>query len=161
MGKDVRRIELNRSYRNTTEIAEYAKNITNVKGIEYVQRHGKAVEEYHSMRWNDVMEKILETVNLDEEGYETAAILTMTEKEAKDIYEYLKEKYAAVSYIDRDSSVFRKGITVTTFYMAKGLEFDQVFMVSRDEKNPFWKQFGYICATRALHELYVFKNTLE
>lgn len=161
LGKDVRRIEMNRSYRNTTEIAEYAKNITNVKGIEYVQRHGKAVEEYHSMRWNDVMEKILETVNLNEEGYETAAILTMTEKEAKDIYEYLKEKYAAVSYIDRDSSVFRKGITVTTFYMAKGLEFDQVFMVSRDEKNPFWKQFGYICATRALHELYVFKNTLE
>ena len=92
------------------------------------------------------------------EGFETAAVITMTEKEAISIYRYLKEKREDVFYIDRDSSLFKKGITVTTFYMAKGLEFDQVFMISRDEKNSFWKQFGYICATRALHELYVFKD---
>ena len=31
------------------------------------------------------------------------------------------------SYLHRDSNSFCKGLTVTTFYLAKGLEFDQVF----------------------------------
>ena len=157
-GKDVRRIEMKKSYRNTTEIAQYAQKLAKVTDIEFVDRHGKDVEEYCGLSQEQVMEKVLDQVNLGAEGYETAAVLTMTEKEAKAIYEYLKTKRDDVFYIDRDSSFFRKGITVTTFYMAKGLEFDQVFMVSRDEKNPYWKQFGYICATRALHELYVFKD---
>ena len=51
----------------------------------------------------------------------------MTEREAKEAFSYLKNQREDVCYIDRDSSVFRKGITVTTYYMAKGLEFDQVF----------------------------------
>ena len=70
----------------------------------------------------------------------------------------LKEKREDVSYIDRDSSKFKKGMTVTTFYMAKGLEFDQVFVVGGEQKNPFYKQFQYISATRALHELYVMQT---
>jgi DNA helicase-2/ATP-dependent DNA helicase PcrA len=106
----------------------------------------------------ETMEKILEKLNLGTEGFETAAILTMTEEEANTIYRRLKKEREDVFYIDRDSSLFKKGITVTTFYMAKGLEFDQVFMMSSDEKNSYWKQFAYICATRALHELYVFKR---
>ena len=79
----------------------------------------------------------------------------MTEQEAKEFYDALKDLREDVSYIDRDSQTFRKGITVTTFYMAKGLEFDQVFVVGGDETNPFYNQYKYICATRALHELYV------
>ena len=39
--------------------------------------------------------------------------------------------------------------------MAKGLEFDQVFVAGGEGKSPLFKQFMYICATRALHELYV------
>ena len=34
-----------------------------------------------------------------------------------------------LSYLDRNSTSFKKGLTVTTFYLAKGLEFDQVFAV--------------------------------
>jgi DNA helicase-2/ATP-dependent DNA helicase PcrA len=40
--------------------------------------------------------------------------------------------------------------------MAKGLEFDQVFVAGGEKHNPFYKQFQYISATRALHELYIF-----
>jgi DNA helicase-2/ATP-dependent DNA helicase PcrA len=160
-GKDVRRIEMRKSYRNTTEIAQYAQQISNVRDIEYVDRHGKEVEEYLGFSMDKVLEKIFENVRLSQEEFETAAVLTMTEKEAQDVYRYLKTKREDVHYIDRDSSFFKKGITVTTFYMAKGLEFDQVFVLSRDEKNPYWRQFGYICATRALHELYVFKDVKE
>lgn len=158
LGRDMRRIEMNKSYRNTAEIAEYAKKVSGVTGIEYVNRHGKAVTEWKDSDKETIVEKILESVNLGEDGYETAAVLTMTEKEALDLYCMLKAKREDVSYIDRDSSRFKKGITVTTFYMAKGLEFDQVYVVGGEKKNPFYKQFQYICATRALHELYVFRK---
>ena len=70
-------------------------------------------------------------------------------------YKYLKEMREDVSYMNRDSSQFKKGITVTTYYMAKGLEFDQVFVLGGNPKNAFYNQFKYISATRALHELYI------
>lgn len=174
-GKQVRRITMNKSYRNTAEIAEYAKEICAVTGIEYVARHGKNVEEWHCQSMSEAYGKMLDNVRLSSDGctltngvcppkssvtvcadaYETAAVLTMTEAEALEAYKYLSSVREDVSYIDRDSSRFCKGITVTTFYLAKGLEFDQVFVLGGDEENPFWKQYQYICATRALHELYV------
>lgn len=92
-----------------------------------------------------------------ENSFETAALLTMTEAEAYDLYQLLKNKGQPVSYIDRDSSTFHPGLSVTTFYLAKGLEFDQVFMVSEDSSNPFLPRARYISATRALHELYMYK----
>ena len=60
------------------------------------------------------------------------------------------------AYVDRDSSAFKRGLTVTTFYLAKGLEFDQVFTIRSREENPLKKQAEYIAATRALQELYVY-----
>lgn len=160
--KYVRRIEMNKSYRNTIEIARYAEKMNGVSGIEYIERHGKEVEETRVVSTEEALDYILRRVQVGASGesdkaggYETAAILAMTEQEARDIYERLKTCREDVSYIDRDSSNFRKGITVTTFYMAKGLEFDQVFVVGGDKKNPFFKQFRYLSATRALHELYV------
>ncbi|MGN8944158.1 HelD family protein [Bariatricus sp. HCP28S3_E4] len=156
-GRDVRKIEMNRSYRNTIEIAEYARNVSDVKGIEYMQRHGKPVEEMTCSTPAAALDDILGKVRIGGDRYETAAVLTMTEREAKEAFSYLKNQREDVCYIDRDSSVFRKGITVTTYYMAKGLEFDQVFVAGAQEKNPFFKQFRYICATRALHELYVYE----
>ena len=105
----------------------------------------------------DAIEKILTQVHLGSEGYETAAVLTMTDDEARDIYAYLRNRREDVYYIDRDSSAFRKGITVTTYYLAKGLEFDQVFIYGTRKNSPFYKQFKYISATRALHELYIYE----
>jgi len=157
-GKHVRTIEMNKSYRNTIEIAEYASAVTNVTGVKYLERHGKPVEEILVSSKKEALSQILEKVNLGLEGFETAAILTMTEKEAKEAYKYLKEKREDISYINRDSSLFKKGITVTTYYLAKGLEFDQVFVLGGEQKNPYYDQYKYIAATRALHELYVFSE---
>lgn len=158
MGKHVRKIEMNKSYRNTMEIAEYASAITDVAGIKYLERHGKPVVEEIVDSIKKALEKVLEHVNLGADGYETAAVLTMTEAEAKEVYAYLKRKLEEVSYINRDSSLFKKGMTVTTYYLAKGLEFDQVFVLGGDKENPFYQQYKYIAATRALHELYVYEE---
>ena len=81
-------------------------------------------------------EEIRRNLNLGPQGYETAALLTMSEEEALKVYEYLKKTGIQASYVDRNSSSFKKGLTVTTFYLAKGLEFDQVFVLARRKKTP-------------------------
>ena len=100
---------------------------------------------------------VLRDIHIGEEEFETAAVITMTEWEAKVLYRKIQESGTEVSYIDRDSTSFKKGLSVTTFYMAKGLEFDQVFGVSQMWNAGFSGQAKYICATRALHELYMYE----
>lgn len=156
LGKKLRCLEMNKSYRNTIEIAKYAEEITGVRDVKFLERHGKPVEEKTCRSREEALQDVLVQAKVGAAGYETAAVLVMTEQEAKEAYEYLNEQREDVSYIDRDSAMFRKGITVTTFYLAKGLEFDQVFVLGGDRANPFFDQYRYISATRALHELYVY-----
>ena len=102
-----------------------------------------------------MLDQVLIDVNL--EKYETAAILTLTEEDALTVCQILKDREENYHYIDRNTSAFEKGLTVTTFYLAKGLEFDQVFTVFFHRDNPLYKQAAYISATRALHELFVYQ----
>lgn len=157
LGRHLKKIEMNKSYRNTVEIAEYAGQIREDEETELLNRHGRAVVEESCESNEERVAKILSQVNTGPDGYETAAVLTMTEEEAGDIYHLIQEKTSQVHYIDRDSSKFGKGLTVTTFYMAKGLEFDQVFTMASGKQTGMTKQAEYICATRALHELYVYR----
>lgn len=157
-GRKIRKIVMNKSYRNTLEIAEYAERIRGGEGLELFQRHGKEVEEFHGLSMEEMLENIEKQVKSANAQYETAAVITMNESDAYDIYRLLKNRQIPVSYMDRDTSVFKKGMTVTTFYLAKGLEFDQVFAVLGRETNPLYKQAKYISATRALHELYVYEG---
>lgn len=158
-GKKIRKIVMNKSYRNTLEIAEYAERIRGGEGLELFQRHGKEVEEFHGLSMEEMLENIEKQVKSANAQYETAAVITMNESDAYDIYRLLKNRQLPVSYMDRDTSVFKKGMTVTTFYLAKGLEFDQVFVVLGRETNPLYKQAKYISATRALHELYIYEES--
>ncbi len=155
-GKKVRTIEMNRSYRNTLEIAEYAGELAGVQGVKYLERHGKPVEISKHASQQEALQQISEHLRAERANFETAAVLTMTEGEARAAYEYFKQCGQEVSFIDRDSSAFRRGVTVTMYYLAKGLEFDQVFILGGDKENPFYPQYQYISATRALHELYVY-----
>ena len=157
-GRGIRTVVMNKSYRNTWEIASYAGKISGITDIELLERHGKEVEEKLFASEEEMLSAIEKNLNVGTEGFETAAVITMTEEEAFDISRLLQNRGLEVSYVDRNSSAFRKGLTVTTFYLAKGLEFDQVFAVRGQEENPLSAQAEYICATRALHELYVYQS---
>lgn len=156
LGKQMRKIIMDKSYRNTVEIASYANQITGVTDVRLFERHGKPVEEKRFETLEEALEQMLGSLCLEEDAYETAALITMTEAEASQAFAYLKERIPDISYLDKNSSSFKKGLTVTTFYLAKGLEFDQVFALCRREKTPLLRQAEYICATRALHELYMY-----
>lgn len=169
-GRDIRKICMNKSYRNTAEITEYAGQLTDVKEIEPFERHGEVVKEQHFDSDAAALEYVLEQLKLQDGSYETAAVIAMTEERAAFAYAYLKKRMEEqgfdterrLNYIDRDSTSFCKGLTITTFYLAKGLEFDQVFALFRDgDKTALHRQAKYIAATRAMHELYMLETEGE
>ena len=164
-GKDLRRIEMRKSYRNTVEIASYAANLIGVTDLELFERHGMPVLERDVTDLEAALREAVDTLLPDEKTYETAAVIVPDEKTAERAYLILRGILAEkdfdcgkrLSWLNRDSSSFKKGLTVTTFYLAKGLEFDQVFSIfPKDEKREIMMQAQYIAATRALHELRVY-----
>lgn len=164
-GKDLRRIEMRKSYRNTVEIASYAANLIGVTDPELFERHGMPVLERDVTDLEAALREAVDTLFPEEKTYETAAVIVPDEKTAERAYLILRGILAEkdfdcgkrLSWLNRDSSSFKKGLTVTTFYLAKGLEFDQVFSIfPKDEKREMMMQAQYIAATRALHELRVY-----
>ena len=170
-GKDIRRIVMNKSYRNTVEIASYANELVGITDMELFERHGEPVEEmlFHDEKGNSLenaLDEIIKKLQLGEEQFETAAVILRTESEAKMAARILKEKLEETgfdtknrfSYLHRDSTSFCKGLTVTTFYLAKGLEFDQVFsLFPKEDTSALARQGRYIAATRALHRLHMYE----
>ncbi|WP_373213129.1 UvrD-helicase domain-containing protein [Ruminococcus sp. 5_1_39BFAA] len=167
-GRDIRKIVMNKSYRNTVEIASYANSLAGITDMDLFERHGEPVEEQNFAAMEGALKEIVKKLSLGEDEYETAAVILRTRQEADLAAALLKEMLAAAgfdtenrfSYLHRDSTSFRKGLTVTTFYLAKGLEFDQVFSLF-----PAWdttalaRQGRYIAATRALHRLHMYDYT--
>ena len=156
---------MRKSYRNTVEIASYAANLIGVTDLELFERHGMPVLQRDVTDLEAALREAVDTLFPDEKTYETAAVIVPDEKTAERAYLILREILAEkdfdcgkrLSWLNRNSSSFKKGLTVTTFYLAKGLEFDQVFSIfPKDEKREIMMQAQYIAATRALHELRVY-----
>ena len=57
-----------------------------------------------------------------------------------------------------DTSSFSTGVSVSPFYLTKGLEFDTVLVIDEAfEPEALHRQALYIEATRALHVLHIFR----
>ena len=164
-GKDIRKIVMNRSYRNTMEVAQYANHLTGIEDMELFERHGEPVDERTFSSTEEALETVLEKWLNRREEFETEALIFLTEKEAEHAYLYIEKRLKEINpeaenqlcYMNRDSQSFKKGLTVTTFYLAKGLEFDQVFGIFEEVRESGLQcQAEYITATRALHELHMY-----
>jgi DNA helicase-2/ATP-dependent DNA helicase PcrA len=165
-GRDIKRISLNKSYRQTVEIARYAQSLIGEEGVELLERHGRAPEIHSEVGLEAALEQILDNYVKSRDSYDTFAVLTMSQADSIEIYSRLKKLFQEkgideskyLSYLDRDSKEFKKGMVVTTFYLAKGLEFDKVYSVYEGNlAKSLHMQARYIMATRALHELYVYE----
>ncbi|MDU6427071.1 MAG: AAA family ATPase [Clostridium perfringens] len=145
---------LNKSYRSTYEIMEYANKYLNEDRIIPIVRHGKPVEEIEFHNNEELSESIIESLKeFSNEGLESIAIITRDKEELEKVYNLISNKVHLVKF-DNEDVLYKGGNVIIPSYFAKGLEFDGVIIVdngsSKDENEDLIK---YIMSTRALHRL--------
>ena len=189
-GRDVHCVYLNKSYRSTSEIMDFANRLVGEE-LQTVERHGEEPVVFQAETKEAMYEKLAEDIHYaampqecaasgclekrrhadalqecaasecpesvkNETGVDTIAVLCLNADHAKQVFEKLKQMDTGLelSFLTKDSMQFSKGISVMPFYLAKGLEFDAVFVPDfQDYVTPLHKQALYINATRALHIL--------
>jgi len=153
-GGFVKNYALNKSYRSTFQIMEYASKLLDQDAIVPFVRKGKFdVEEVEVKDEDDLIDTILETLeDYDDENYDNIAIITKDKEELKKIAPELK-KFTKLLAFDREDVIYRGGKVIVPSYYAKGLEFDGVIIVNFDDNTD--DLVKYIMATRALHRLKV------
>ena len=151
-GKFVKRFDLNKSYRSTQQIMEYASKLLDENAIVPFVRKGKYdVEEIEINDKEDLIDTILETLEeYDDENYENIAVITKDKNELQIIAPELK-KFTKIMAFDKADIIYRGGKVIVPSYYAKGLEFDGVVVVNFDDNTD--DLVKYIMATRALHQL--------
>lgn len=154
-------INLTKSYRSTMEITKFSRNLLSENiDDECVERHG---DEPTIASFSDKLsmnEKLVEDIkSYSEKTYKSIGIITKTARETKVLYNFLKENSIDVSSIEKDDDYYTNGVTVIPSYLAKGLEFDVVFIYDASNKNynsEDERLLLYTCCTRALHVLNVY-----
>lgn len=156
---------LQKSYRNTIEISEYAGKILEKASfgrykITPVIRHGIPVQEKNFWSDMEMAEYSIQLIKqIQEKGYSTTAIICNTEKDAENIISLL-EPYIPIT--NGNNNNFSKGTMVLPIRFVKGLEFDTVILwnphMKQGLEKPETAKLLYVACTRALHELYVLNN---
>ncbi|WP_426350633.1 HelD family protein [Alloiococcus sp. CFN-8] len=153
--KNSKVIELNKSYRSSYEIINFAKNIKEC-AIEPLERHGEDPKIIKCSDIDDEINKIkIQIDRFKESDYSNLGIICKTEKVVEEIYSHLSKKYE-VNVLDKSSTKFITGVTITTASMSKGLEFDEV-IIPRVNNASYGSEYDrsllYIACTRAMHRL--------
>ncbi len=74
-GRDIRKIIMNRSYRNTMEIAEYANKLTGIQDMELFERHGAPVEERMFAQQKEALDEVIRRWEAKKADYETEVLI--------------------------------------------------------------------------------------
>lgn len=153
---------LQKSYRNTIEISEYAGRILEKASsgryqIQPVIRHGSPVEE--TRFWSDIEmaeHAAGQIAAIQAKGYHTTAVICQDEAEAARVRKLLSP---LIPLTDGSDNNFSAGTMILPICMVKGLEFDAVILWNLDmvhgPEDPRQAKLLYVAATRALHELHV------
>ncbi|SJT29543.1 HelD family protein [Clostridioides difficile] len=149
-------VMLNKSYRSTFEIINFAKKIQDISSLEPIERHGEEPALLKCNNEQDEINKIkTEIKEFKKSDNATLGIILKTDNDAKAVYDALREEYS-VHLISSESSSFTKGISITSIKMSKGLEFDEVIVPSVNNKtyySDYDRSLLYIACTRAMHKL--------
>ncbi|OBZ17004.1 UvrD-helicase domain-containing protein [Bacillus sp. FJAT-26390] len=156
--------ELNRSYRSTMEIIEFANKILGsmtggVKPAVPVFRSGDAVatEPVSNDKWLEALETTVR--EWQEKGeYETISVIGRTALECEEIHKHLIDRGLEASLVQSKQPAYGGGLSVVPVYLSKGLEFDAVLVADASEEAyaPLDAKLLYVGCTRALHMLKLF-----
>jgi len=152
-------INLTKSYRSTSEITSFSRNLLGgkVEG-EWVDRNG-AMPEVIKVEKGKLHDEILKDIEiLKQQGYKSIAVIGRNNEESFRAYKQLK-KFTEIKLVQKNDDEYAKGVVVIPSYLSKGLEFDAVIVldaggqnyIEEDERNLL-----YTVCTRALHELHIY-----
>lgn len=144
---------LNKSYRSTYEIMEYANKYLNEDRIIPLVRHGKLVEELEFNNTEEFGDAVIDSLReFSNDGLESIAIITRDKEELERVYNLISDKVHLVKF-DNEDVLYKGGNVIIPSYFAKGLEFDGVIIVDSRENEENEDLIKYIMSTRALHVL--------
>ncbi|MDN2612915.1 RNA polymerase recycling motor HelD [Apilactobacillus sp. EABW-1NA] len=159
--KKSRLITLNRSYRSTYPITNFAKSLLpNGDEIEAFNRPGKSPEIFIRHNEQECIDVLIECAKQELKDEGTVAIVTKNLNEAKQLHQHTYNQLNPTLLADTDRSL-PKGVVIMPIYLAKGLEFDSVIAwnVSKDNyPNDDYVGTLYTIATRAMHHLTLISN---
>ena len=154
-GSTVEEYSLNKSYRSTQQIMEYASKFLDEKTIVPLVRNGEPVLEEEADSIEDTVETLVSIIeDYEEDGLENIAIITKDKEKLKEISNLIKSKVKVLTF-DREDMIYNGGKVLLPAYYAKGLEFDGVILLDDFDNTP--DLVKYIMCTRALHRLAVIK----
>ncbi|QHT60788.1 ATP-binding domain-containing protein [Paenibacillus lycopersici] len=154
--------ELDRSYRSTMEIIDFANRVLGgmgdgVKPAVPVFRSGEAVDVVRMGSDEQRLHDVVQTVrDWQQSGhYRTIAVLGRNIRSCEAIARALADAGIEAALVQSKQEAYGGGLTVVPAYLAKGLEFDAVLVADADDGS-----FGgndakllYVACTRALHKL--------
>ena len=168
--------QLNRCYRSTLEIIEYANNIfrerfpKEYKLPEAVLRHGDEIKilthskDIKNLKELDLKNLVEEIKNQFNKGIVTCALICRNKQDAQIAYDRLRKygKYLERDIVNFDEEDYKTGLLVLPIENAKGLEFDTVILLDVNSDNypdtELSTRLFYVGITRALHRLIVIEN---
>ena len=154
---EIKKYELNKSYRSTQEIMEYANEFLKDDKIVPLVRRGEPVIEEEISSNDDFVNTLISIIeDYEEDGHENIAVIFKGKKELNKFAHLIKEKIS-IQNLDNEDILYKGGKVLIPAYLAKGLEFDGVIIVENKEIQPLVK---YIMCTRALHRLSIIKDLI-
>jgi len=155
----VEKMTLLRSYRSTRPIIEFTKGIVpGGEDIEPFNREGDAPTVTVSEDWAEHTDAVVGKIHdLEEESYDTVAVICKTAKEAREAYERLKHD-VDIRLMDKDTYTFEEGLILIPAYLAKGIEFDAVIIYNASDEEyhqEIERNLFYTACTRPMHELHL------
>lgn len=148
--------ELDKSYRSTVEIMEFASRLV-PSNISFFGRNGKEP----TIATSESIEKVYELIanfirEMQAERLCSIAVICRTLSRCNQVYKSLC-KNLPINLVENGDDEIPLGVVVIPSYFAKGLEFDAVIAVvsSVDEYLFDEDQLFYTVCTRALHRLVI------
>lgn len=157
-GFDIKNFSLNKSYRSTQEIMEYANKFLEEEKIVPLVRRGESVMEEEVFDESEFIDTVISIIeDYEEDNCENIAVIFKGRNKLRKYAPLIKERIS-IQNLDNEESIYKGGKVLIPAYLAKGLEFDGAIIIEEDEIQPLIK---YIMCTRALHRLAVIKNNKE
>ncbi|MCR8726652.1 HelD family protein [Frigidibacter sp. ROC022] len=153
------RVTLNKSYRSTWEIMQFALGISPNPDLIAMERHGPAPDVQVVKTQKDAVARIADIIReFRSSDHGSLAVLAKTQAQARRLQKALSGMGVDTRLLEEGSTGFSTGVMVCTPHLAKGLEFDQVVIAdasARVYSTEMDRNLLYVACTRAMHRLSV------